>query len=166
MSRSPEFINYVKTPLAPQVIQTVFNSKGVTYEKTKLFGDLINTFMLRTVNTYLGAIESNIFTKTQQRNNHFRWCWNQTILDFNKEGIIFYDDNKVREYFKEVTTKSFYTFTDKSKSGAPVLHALNLWYKLFTYDGIKSQMDVDGFLDIYGLFDEALKGKSGKRLDL
>lgn len=166
MSRSPEYIHYLKTPLSPQVIQTIFNSNGVTYEKTKLFGDFIKSFMLRTFNTYLDGVDSKIYTQKQQQINHFNWCWNQTVIDFGNEGIIFHDDEKIKNYLMGVMLKSFYTFEDKSLSGVQVKRALNLWVRLFQYNGGKSQVDVDTFLELYRLFDNSLKGKMIKRLDL
>lgn len=163
---SPEFINYVKTPLTPQVVQTVFNSNGVTYEKTKLFGDFIKSLMVRIFTTYIESSENKLYTIKEQQANHFTWCWRRTVSDFNNEGVIFHNDSLVRDYFRDVVFKSFYTFEDKSPNSKLVKHSMNLWFRLFQYDGVKTQMDVDGFLDIYALFNDSLRGKVGKRLDL
>jgi len=165
MSRNAEFIRYVKTPLSEESIQMLLDSHGVTYEKAKLFGDFVKSFLMRSFTTYLDGVESKIYSTKEQQNNHFLWAWNTTITDFNKENIIFFDDIKVRAYFRAVMFDSFYTFEDKSLDGFDVNNMYKLWYTLFDYKGRKTRMDVDGFTELYDLFNEALKGKLGKRLD-
>jgi len=165
MSRNAEFIRYVKTPLSEDTIQMLFDSHGVTYEKAKLFGDFVKSFLMRSFTTYLDGVDSKIYSVKEQQSNHFTWVWNETVTDFNKENIIFYSDIKVRSYFRIVMSDSFYTFEDKSLDGADVNSMYSLWSSLFEYKGRKTRMDVDGFIELYDLFDEALKGKLGKRLD-
>ena len=143
----------------------LLDSHGVTYEKTRLFGDFIKSFLMRSFDTYLDGVESKKFSLKEQQANHFTWAWNETVTDFNRENVIFYDDIKVRKYFRAVMNDSFYSFEDKSIDGATVNKMYRLWATLFDYNGSKTRMDVDGFLEIYDLFDKALKGKLGKRLD-
>jgi hypothetical protein len=166
MSKRPEDVSLIRSPLSSQVIQTVMNSNGVTYEKNKLFGDFIKSFMLLTYNTFLEGVDSKLYTPYQQQLNHFNWCWNQTMMDFANEGVRFNDDNRIRGRIREIMLKTFYIFEDKSIGGTQTKRALSIWLKLFHYDGAKSQSDLDTFLEIYQLFNDSLKGKVRKGVDL
>jgi len=60
---------------------------------------------------------------------------------------------------------SYYMFEDKTLESPDVNRMYRLWSKLFEYKGARTRMDVDGFTDLYDLFNMSLGGKLGKRLD-
>jgi len=158
MSKSFEFFKYIKTPLSEGSIMMLYQNNGVLYEKTRLFGDVVLSFFAHAFDTYMGDdIKSEKFTLAEQRFNHFNWCWNKTMEDFSKEGIHFHNDTELREYFSSFMFEVYYTAPDKSLNSPIVLRINDLWGKLFDYKGVKTHSDVDSFLEIYGLFNGALK---------
>lgn len=160
MSKSFEFFKYIKTPLSDSSIMMLYQSNGILYEKSRLFGDIVLTFFENAFNSYLGDdIDSSVYTLTEQRKNHFNWAWSKTMEDFGNEGITFNNDKQLREYFSSFMFDVYYPSPEKGIDSNVVKKIRELWGKLFDYKGMKTHSDVDCFIEVYQMFDEELKNK-------
>jgi len=155
-----DFIRYMRSPLSEATIDMLYNSNNIMYEKVMLFGDFMKSFIDLTIKTYMG---DNI-TDSTQKINHFQWCWDTTKNNFKKENIIFYDTLELENYVLEIMVELFYLSPDKELYGENSIRLMALWDNVFSFDVIKTQSDMDTFLELYKLFDKALENK--KTIDL
>lgn len=126
------------------------------YEKVVLYGDFVNSFIDLVLTTYLG---DDVTTELQQL-YHFNWCWRKTIANFKEEGIDLGTLEHARAYFMDFMIEFYYNAVDKSEESNAVTKTSSLWYQLFDYMGEKTRADIDGFLEVYKLFDKSVKDKT------
>jgi hypothetical protein len=86
---------------------------------------------------------------------HFKWCWEKNIQSFNDEGFNF-QDNKLYDYFLEFILEVFYT---SEKKGLDYMDAntIKLWFDIFDYSKIKTNSEMDTFIEVYKIFENSLK---------
>jgi len=51
----------------------------------------------------------------------------------------------------------FYNLEDKEGNPHIQNNIINLWLHIFNYKGIKTNSDIDSFIEIYNIFDKSLK---------
>ena len=134
----------------------LYNSNNVEYEKVILYGDFVNSFIDLVLSTYMG---DDVTTAIQQL-HHFNWCWNKTITNFKNEGINLGKLDNVRIYFLDFMIEFFYNAQDKSPESHAVIKTSALWFQLFDYMGEKTRADIDGFLEVYKLFEKSVRVKT------
>ena len=100
--------------------------------------------------TYMGDDVTGI----EEQINHFDWCWNKNLENFNKEGICFKGE-KLYDYFLAFMTEVFYPIENKP-IGYTDKTSVKLWSDIFNYNRYKTNSDMDTFLEIYKIFEKSL----------
>ena len=108
--------------------------------------------------TYLGDDfndnkETKVGMTTNQKKEHFKWCWDKTIKNFNKESIDFKFNNDDSEFFESFFFEVFYNQPDQK-----VKDKINNFFKqIFDRGFNKTKSDIEMFTDIYKVLERSLK---------
>lgn len=145
------FLGYINNPMSSEEIQKHYQENAIRLEKCELYCDFSHSLILLIFDTYLG----DDVTELEQQVKHFNWCWNRNIQNFLTEGLDF-EEEKLYDYFLEFMLEVFYISKDKPNNFFDV-RILNLWSNLFDYERSKTKSDLDALLEIYNLFEKALK---------
>lgn len=132
-------------------ISTWYSANNIIREKSELYHDFIYSLITLIDQTYLGedALETQ-----EDMINHFSWCFNKVLSDFEKERITFSPvSTTTYDYLWYFLYKGYYT----SDIDNPVEPLLEYFDFLFNPQAVKSPMEVDSFMDFYKIFDQNLK---------
>ena len=132
-------------------MNVLYASNNIKYEKCELYSDFVQSLLMLVFDTYMG---DDIMTLEDQI-KHFNWCWKKSINNFKLEGI-FFDSDKLYNYFLEFTLEVFYNYETKKRFDYTDKGILNIWYNVFDYDKIKTQADMDTLIEIYNIFDKSI----------
>ncbi len=146
------FLAYINNPMSWEAISMVYNKNNIKYEKCQLYSDFVQSLLITVFDTYMG----DDVTPPQEQSNHFNWCWNRTIDIFKEEGIYF-ENERIMEYFSEFMFEVFYFNKEKNKLDYTDNTILKLWLDIFDYNKLKTNADIDTFLEIYRLMEMSLK---------
>jgi len=111
------FFNYVTKQVKPEEVDLWFKSNNIIPEKLELFSDFAQSLNELIVETYLGESDSPNETKVtmseEDKINHFIWCWNKVVDNFQKENIIFSRKGEHFDYFISFFQEIFYKQENK-----------------------------------------------------
>jgi hypothetical protein len=111
------FFNYVTKQVKPEEVDLWFKSNNIIPEKLELFSDFAKSLNELIVETYLGENDSPNETKVtmseEDKINHFIWCWNKVVGNFQKENIIFSGKGEHFDYFISFFQEIFYKQENK-----------------------------------------------------
>jgi hypothetical protein len=133
-------------------------ANNIIPELTELFRDFCFSFLILLKETYLGDDfldnkETRVGMTDQQKKEHFKWCWNKTIENFNKESIDFKFNESDSEFFESFFFEVFYDQPDQK-----VKDTINEFFtQLFDNVGKKTKSDIEIFTDIYKVLERSLK---------
>ena len=105
------------------------------------------------MDTYMG----DKFTTPEQRVEHFKWCWNATMLDLANENIHLNNTKDLYNYFEIFMLDTFYLATDKGDIENTKDNLTKLWKYILSYSTNKTRSDVDTFLEVYKMFEKTLE---------
>ena len=97
-------MNYISTPLSDDSITILYTTNNVKFDRVKLYFDFVISFFELLFDTYMG---DDITNETEQK-NHFNWCWNKVIKNFEKESIKFRESGQHRDYLWNFFYEAFY----------------------------------------------------------
>ena len=153
MKNKINFINYMTKPLSEESINILYSTNNVKYDRVNLYLDFVLSLLHIIFDTYLG----NDLTINEERIKHFDWCWDRNINNFKKEFIFFENEDELKIYYKEFMLEIYYN-QEKNESNLNIQNnIINLWINIFNYKGIKTNNDMDSFIEIYNIFDKSLK---------
>ena len=145
------FLGYINNPLSKEDMMLHYKENNIKYEKCELYSDFSLSLIMTIFDTYMG----DDVTVLDDQLKHFEWAWKKTILNFIEEGLDF-ESNPLYEYFLEFMLEVYYPINNKNE-----LHIdkkiCKLWVDIFDYDKIKTNSDIDAFLEIYVIFEKSLK---------
>lgn len=147
-----DFLSYIKTPLSQTSLNLLYTSNNIRYERCQLFSDFTISLIHKVMDTYMG----DKFMKPEQRLDHFKWCWNATIKDFEEEGIYFKYSIDLFDYFQQHMLDTFYLSDDKLDTEIIKIKLVNLWKYILSNTTNKTQSDVDTFIGVYKMFEKTL----------
>lgn len=145
------FLAYINNPMSKESIMVIYDANNVKFEKCELYSDFVQSLLRLVFDTYLGDEVSSV----EQQITHFEWCWSKNRSNFNEESISF-QGNKLYEYFLEYMLEVFYS-SDKELLDYTDKTSLKLWNDMFDYNNLKTNSDIDTFLEIYKIFDKSLQ---------
>ena len=100
--------------------------------------------------TYLG---NDVIVEEFDQKNHFAWCWDRTIDNFNKEKIFFKERGAHFEYFWNLFLEAFYTKKDNDE----IVRIPDYLFKLFNFKHKKTRSELDILSELYKLLNLSLK---------
>jgi len=85
------FFNYISKPVSPEDVDLWFRINNIYPEKMDLFYDFVISLNNLINDTYLGdddfGNETKIKLSKEDTVKHFKWCWDKTIENFEKENF-------------------------------------------------------------------------------
>ena len=145
------FLAYIHQPMSWEAIQMIYTKNNIIFQKCELFNDFVKSLLLKVFDTYMG----DDVTEPNEQLNHFNWCWNKTLEDFEGEGFMF-KNVSLYNYFLEFSFEVFYPNKDKNKVDFET-GILNIWNDLFNYSKIKTNSDIDALVEIYSMMDISIR---------
>ena len=117
-SNMGRFFDWLAKPMDQEDITAWYLANNITPELTELFRDFCFSFLILLKETYLGDDfldnkETKVGMTNQQKKEHFKWCWNKTIENFNKESIDFKFNESDSEFFESFFFEVFYNQPDQ-----------------------------------------------------
>ena len=150
---SAEFIQYITKELTMEEMTLLYKANNINYDKCNLYYDFIITLNRKVNNTFLG---DDVINNEEDIKNHFNWCFNHTIKNFSKEGILFMETDLLKEYFFNFYVELFY-YTPTKKD---ILDKLDKFPNMsFDYYRLKTRSDMDALLELYRIFEKSLDYK-------
>jgi hypothetical protein len=149
------FFNYISKPLLPEDVDVWFRVNNIIPEKLELYSDFTHSLNNLINSTYLGendVNETKIVLSEDDDRNHFEWCWNKLIDNFNKETIIFDNRGEHFDYFESFFGETFYNQKD-----IKVKLSIGFFFTdLFNNEKSFTKSDLDMVTTIYKLLDKHL----------
>jgi len=127
-----------------------YRANNIIREKTELYYDFISALIKLIDETYLGT---DVMQSHEDITNHFNWCLNRIITDFEQERIYFVNKNGNYDYLWYFIYKGYYTSPHEQKYE----HLSEYFRILFSYNEIKPPIELDAFIEFYKLLDQNLK---------
>ena len=152
MSKINNFLDYIHNPMSTESIIMIYGSNNVISEKCELYGDFVQSLLSLLLDTYMG----DDVTSIEEQMNHFKWGWDKNMYNFRSEGLDFQDE-RLYDYFLEFMLEVFYTSPEKNHIENLDKILLKLWADIFDYDKPKTNADIDTLVEIYRIFEKALK---------
>ena len=146
------FLAYINNPMSKESVAVLFASNNVKFERCELYSDFVQSLLMIVFDTYMGDEVTNY----DDQCNHFKWCWDKNVENFAKEGLIF-ENPKLYTYFLEFTLEVFYSYKEKKPFDYTDKGILRIWSDIFDFTKTKTNSDVDTLIEIYTIFEKALK---------
>lgn len=142
------FNSWFTNPLNYEDVEVWFNANNIIIEKIDLYYDFTMSLLSLMGKTYLGFdndLETKIILTENDNLNHFKWCWNKTIDNFEKENILFQREGEHYDYFITFFKDIFYNQDNKLiRDGLP-----KFFDELFDIKKSFTKADVDLLTDLY-----------------
>lgn len=149
------FFNYISKPLQPEDVDVWFRVNNIIPEKLELYSDFTHSLNNLIIDTYLGESdnkETQIILSETDDKNHFEWCWDKVIDNFNRENIKFNKRGEHYDYFESFFDETFYHQKDlKVKSSIGYFFS-----DLFNLNKSFTKSDLDMVTTIYKLLDKQI----------
>ena len=149
------FFNYITKQLQKDEVDIWLKTNNIIPEKMELYYDFCNSLYLKITETYLGDSEVNetkIIMTSDDKLNHFNWCWNKVLEDFKKEEILFEKNGDHYEYFKIFYDEIFYKQDDTK-----IRNSIDIFFRdVFDFEKSFTRSDLDMILEIYKNLDKNL----------
>lgn len=131
-------------------IEIWYKTHNIIREYSELYCDFLSSLLKLIDETYLG---SDILTSEGDILNHFNWCFNKTISNFEKERIYFATKGSHYEYLWLFFYNGYY----KCEVGEKCRLLLEYFDLLFNFGKIKTPTEIESFTEIYKILDKNLK---------
>jgi len=150
MENKESYLEFVSAENYKNQLDIWYRAYNISREKTELFHDFIISLYDLIENTFLG---SDVLQYEEDQTNHFTWCWDKTIDNFNKEKIEFKEKGAHFVYFWNFFNEAYYFNKTEDNS----IRIKEYFDKLFDFNHKKSRSELDMLTEIYKLLDQNLK---------
>jgi hypothetical protein len=127
MENKEGYLEFISSESYKNQLDIWYRAYNISREKTELFRDFVITLYNIIDKTYLG--EDVMDLELDQR-NHYTWCWDKVIQNFEKERIFFKERGNHYEYFWNFFLEAYY-YNKIDKNTRSELDMLTEIYKLF-----------------------------------
>lgn len=150
MENKEGYLQFISSESYKHQIDIWYKAYNISREKTELFHDFLVSLYDLVDETFLGA---DVLESEENQKNHFTWCWDKTIDNFNKEKIFFKERGENYEYFWSFFLEAYYF----NQMDGQTIRIRDYFYKLFDFKHRKTRSELDMLTEIYKLFDINLK---------
>jgi len=126
-----------------------YKSHNIIREKSELYCDFLCSLLTIIDETYLGA---DVIISEDDTINHFNWCFNKLISNFEHERIYF-----VTKGFYNYLWTFFYRGYYKCEADNKAQILFNYFKLLFSFNKMKTPIELESFIDLYKILDQNLK---------
>jgi len=149
-----DFFSYINKPLNNDDIIKSLKEHNIIIERVAIYYDFTLSLVELIYTTYLG---DDIIKSVEDKNNHYNWCFNKTVMNFKSYTIDFSGNKELYNYFKFFVNETFYN--DKNKTDELNYKLLTLWEYVFDFNKDKSKSDIDSFIEVYKIFNRTVEIK-------
>jgi hypothetical protein len=150
MKNKEGYLEFIASESYKQQIDIWYRAYNISREKTELFYDFLSSLFELMEETYLGA---DVMGNQIDQKNHFTWCWDKVLKNFEQERIFFKERGNTYEYFWNFFLEAFYY----NKIDENINRIKEYFYILFDFEHRKSRSELDMLTEIYKLLDQNLK---------
>jgi hypothetical protein len=150
MKNKEGYLEFIASESYKQQIDIWYRAYNISREKTELFYDFLSSLYELMEETYLGA---DVMDNQTDQKNHFTWCWDKVLRNFELERIYFKERGHTYEYFWNFFLEAFYY----NKIDENINRIKEYFYILFDFEHRKSRSELDMLTEIYKLLDQNLK---------
>jgi hypothetical protein len=143
------FLEYFSKQLSFDQMVYLNTINNITPEKVELFRDFSISLTYIIEDTYLG--DDVIETQSDQI-NHFNWCWDQNIKNFNKENIFFQAKGEHYYYYMAYFMDIYYGNSVKTKGLFKKM--VGFWDDVLSINNLKTKSEHDLLCEIYKIMDK------------
>jgi len=151
------FFNYITKPLPNDEVEIWLKMNNIIPEKMELFSDFSQSLYDLVRDTYLGqtteSFETKISLTKEDNKKHFEWCWNKTIENFRKEGLIFNKKGEHFNYFETFFEDIFYYQKEEKIKNS----VKDFFSSLFDLNKPFTKSDLDMISVLYRILDKSMK---------
>lgn len=148
-NKQKELIETIRKDLSHAELHQFYRIHNVILERVDLFRDLCTSLTKTIYSTYLG----DDITSPKYQLKHFNWCWDKTLVDFNKENIFFKKQGTLFNYLLKYFQEMFYMNVNKYEEEVVILR---YWKFIFSYTEPKRHKDLNFFITLYNLMNQNL----------
>jgi len=142
------FIEYITKNMEKKDLFLLYKINNIKKEKLELYLDFVFSLNELIIDTYLG----DDITNEGDKLSHFKWCWNNVVSSFKKEGIYFVDTDELFIYFLTFYQESFYNEIKIDEMTSKFSH---FWSDLLDYEKSKTMSEYETMLEIYKIFNKS-----------
>ena len=142
------FIEYITKNMEKKDLFLLYKINNIKKEKLELYLDFVFSLNELIIDTYLG----DDITNEGDKLGHFKWCWNNIVSSFKKEGIYFVDTDELFIYFLTFYQESFYNEIKIDEMTSKFSH---FWSDLLDYEKSKTMSEYETMLEIYKIFNKS-----------
>lgn len=142
------FIEYITKNMEKKDLFLLYKINNIKKEKLELYLDFVFSLNELIIDTYLG----DDITNEGDKLSHFKWCWNNVVSSFKKEGIYFVDADELFIYFLTFYQESFYNEIKIDEMSSKFSH---FWSDLLDYEKSKTMSEYETMLEIYKIFNKS-----------
>jgi hypothetical protein len=150
MENKNEFIEFLSSDNYKHQVEIWYKAYNISREKMDLFHDFLVSLYELVQDTYLGP---DLLSLEEDQKNHFNWCWDNVIDNFNKEKIYFKKRSNCHEYFWNFFLEAYY-FNKIEEKSIRIKEYLDM---LFDFKYVKTRSELDILTEIYKLLEKNLK---------
>jgi hypothetical protein len=150
MENGESYLEFITSENYKQQIDIWHKAYNISREKTELFYDFVVSLYELIDDTYLG---SDVIISEEDQRNHFNWCWDKTIENFNKEKIHIKERDNAYSYFWNFFLEAYY-YMQYDNTTVRINEYFNI---LFSFKHRKSRSELDMLTEIYKLLEQNLK---------
>lgn len=133
-------------------IMKELKANNMIKERVELYRDFVVNLICYAHTTYFGK---EYLHKEEDIKGHFNWAFNKVVAEFEIEGIIFKNTDKLRDYFYEYFTLQFYNLDP-----LPTIKSyMSFWDDIFNVYPKKQKSIMKVLADLYKIFDQCLEPK-------
>ena len=152
-----QFFNWLTKPMSNDEIDAWYKANNIIPEMRDLFEDFCLSLFKLIDTTYLGDSDDNgketkIGMTVEDKEEHFKWCWNRTISNFKNESIIFNDSEETYDYFKNFFMEVFYNQKENN-----VRKSIEKFFiTIFRKNNKHTKSDIEMLTEIYKILEKSL----------
>ena len=150
MNSKEGFIEFISPENYKHQLEIWHRAYNISRKKTELFHDFVVSLYELIDSTFLGADIINI---EEDQKNHFSWCWDRIIYNFEQEKIYFKDRGYAYEYFWNFFLEAYYLVKIENKTE----RIRDYFFTLFDFTHIKTRSELDMVTSIYKILEQNLK---------
>lgn len=122
--------------------------------------DICVDFIINLTNNIIEYyVDKDSISNDKTIKSHYDWCFDKTCDDFFMEGIFFYDNDELREYFYNYFYNQFYTVQDNVGYDIKLITFEKFWRNVFNIEKQQTTNSIKLLVQIYELFDKSINNK-------
>jgi hypothetical protein len=150
MKNKDGYIEFLTSESYKNQAEIWYKAYNITREKTELYYDFLVSLLNLIEETYLGP---DVMETQEDIQNHFTWCFDKVIVNFEKEKIYIKNRGHHYEYLWLFFHEAFYI----THIEGDIIRIHEYFFKLFDFNYRKTRSELDMLTDLYKLLEQNLK---------